>query len=187
MNTFDNEEERLGEKGYLAENFKTGSQLGYWLKDFKDRFILSQQQAKLDGQAKNFQMETFGKFNEGLELVFFTLRYRYDPDQDSLTLKSLYARLGKHSKTYVVTNDNLKFASEVHETLTRPVVVDKYAPLYNQLQRDFERDRNPDNDYPGDQPEYPAKNHPEKLSETPDPAPLSIGNLPAALKRFLRK
>src|ERR1700754_3248470 len=174
MDIFNKAVEQLAEKGYLADNFKTGTQLGSWLKDFRERLDSCQQQAKLHEEPRNLLMETMGRFQAGLELVFFTFRYRYDPQQDTLTLKSLYARLDKHSKSYKITGDNLRPASEVHETLSRPAAMENYAPLYKQLQRDFDRDRNADDDYQSHEPGYLAKNHPLKLSENPDPPAVSV-------------
>ncbi len=45
-------------------------------------------------------MPAIGTFNDGLDKVSFSLRYRYDPRLESLTLITIQTKLGRTSWTY---------------------------------------------------------------------------------------
>jgi hypothetical protein len=150
--TVDDHKELLEEKGYLDQNFMTASQAGYWLDEFQAQFDQSYQQSHLAGEPSRFMMDLWGRFNDHLDAVHYTLRYKYDPETERLSLVSVHTRLGKIAKTfYLGEKDVLPSAQDVYTRLAKPAQLENYQSLYHRLAREFLQDRDPGNDYQPDQ------------------------------------
>ncbi len=165
-NTLDEHIELLTAKGYLAENFKTAAQLGYWLREFGEQFDQCSKEAMMEQGESRFMMPITGTFNNGLHSVRFVFRYKYDYNADDLTLVSLHTQLGRATKTYYITDpEKLVRPEDVYECLNRPAALDNNARLYIKLWYEFRNQRNPDNDHKEEPPAYkpPKVGSPPKL------------------------
>ena len=154
--SFDDHVTLLTEKGYLESNFKTPAQLGEWLREFRQALDHAITQAGLNGGSSDFMIPLHGKFNEGLDTVTFNFQYRYHIETEALTLVALrtYMNKGdvnyahaKHRKTFRINNPaDLVPPAEVHTRLSAPDELTDNLPLWARLYRDFEREKNQDND-----------------------------------------
>lgn len=180
--------ELLEQNGYLSEHFKTGSQMAYWLDDLKARFEQCRVEAILSQEPGRFIMETFGRFENGLDLLFISFRFSYDPAEDELQLNSIHARLRKFQKTFHLSKPaDLVLADALHQTLSKASALNDHKDLYQELKGQFRHERNPENDYDPDAPF--RKQHPDRLSsdfEKPDESigPLKGGLSPELKRRF---
>ena len=97
--TLADHETLLAEKSWF--NPEMGDmRLGDWLKEFREKFEECRFDAVTSGKRKEFSMLAIGTFNDGLDKVSFTLRYRYDPRLETLSLITIQTRLGRTSWTY---------------------------------------------------------------------------------------
>jgi hypothetical protein len=154
--TFDDQVTLLTEKGYLESNFKTPAQLGEWLREFRQAVDNAISQAELNGGSCDFMIPLHGKFNEGLDTVTFNFQYRYDLQTEALTLLALRTHMNKgdvkyahakHRKTFRLKNPaDLVLPAEVYARLSAPDELTENLPLWARLYRDFQRDKNPEND-----------------------------------------
>ena len=143
--------ELLYEKRYLDPDVKPAHEVGFWIRDFRQTFEQYYVQAQLDDSPAKFQIDLFGKFNAQLQRVNFTFRYRYDPANDSLTMFSLHAHLGRIAKTYYLKADtDLVSAQDVYQCLNGPIELKNNVPLHIDLYLGFRRDRDPANDHQED-------------------------------------
>lgn len=179
--TFDDHVELLSEKGYLDPNFKTPTQLGYWLREFQEAFDDCFRIAWMEQGDANFMMPLSGKFNNNLVTVNFHFRYKYDYPQDKLTLISLLAESAGRRKTYYITDpEELVQPQEVYECLSKPDLEKDNIPLFIRLYFEFQRDRNPENDLDTDPDTDQA---PRRKLDINDYIPPSIKiGLPESLK-----
>jgi len=133
----------LAEKGWLNSEMG-GTRIGDWLKEFREKFEQCRSDAVATGMRKEFAMTATGKFNDGLDKVFFTLRYRYDPRQESLSLITIQTKLGLTAWTYFLNGrKEPPMPTQAYEKLR-----EKEGPLRNQIvlsrvQREHERQNDP--------------------------------------------
>lgn len=169
-NTLEQHQQLLHEKGFLAPHFIGVTEVGYWLLRFQQQFEQTVQQALLEQQPERFMVELWGKFNNYLDKVHYTLRYKYDPDSERLSLMSLRAALGKHAKAYYFSDHHeLPTPESIYDLLAVPEMLKNHRPLFKRLQREFEQDRNPLNDYKVPSPSdiEPEKKHWLDLTDFP--------------------
>jgi hypothetical protein len=139
--------ELLHEKGYLSPEFQNPAQQGSWIREFEQQADQCAQQAHVNGEVGRFSVDLNGKFNNQLETVRFTLRYSYKPDTEMLRLDSLHARLHQFNRPfYFGQATDLPIAQEVYDRLAKAVALSDNQPLYKHLVREFNRDKNVDND-----------------------------------------
>lgn len=162
--------ELLKEKGYLDSRFKTPTQLGNWIHDFAESFEIAKNQAHLrkaerkpgdTGPAVSaFMMPLRGRFNEGLTDIYFNFWYRYNSAAEKLSLFLLqaYKLAGdpnfprrKIRKRYEITDPSkLILPEEVYASLRKPDLAKGNLPMHINLYRQFEHQRNPENDWQRD-------------------------------------
>jgi hypothetical protein len=161
--TLEQHKQLLQDRGYLDPHFLTATQVGYWLQQFQQQFDQSFQQAHLGDQPERFMMDLWGKFNNYLDKIHYTLRYKYDPALEHLRLFSLHAALGKFSKTfYFDDQQDLPSAQTVYELLAMPQTLKEHQPLFTRLAQEFRLDRDPENDYKELNPSDPDAKRPSK-------------------------
>jgi len=97
--TLADHEALLAEKGFFNPEMGT-TRLGDWLKEFREKFEDCRFEAVTSGRRKEFSMPAIGTFNDGLDTVAFTLRYRYDPRLEALSLITIQTKLGRTPWTY---------------------------------------------------------------------------------------
>ena len=149
--TFDDQVQLLFETGYLHSSFMTASQLGEWLKEFREQYQLCYDTAIFENTPRRFSVQIRGKFNEQLDEVVFEFRYQFDPSSNALILEALQANLGKTRKNYKLENSLLLPSAErVYKLLKGPDKKKHNKPLWQRLRKEFFFQRNPDND--GDTP-----------------------------------
>ncbi|HVU97739.1 MAG TPA: hypothetical protein VHE34_21090 [Puia sp.] len=159
----------LQDKGYLEANFKTATQVGYWLKELQEQFDQSYQQAHLAGEATRFIATISGRFNADLDLLHCSFRYRYDPQSDALSLTSLYTKLYQFKRPYYLDKQmDLPSAQDVYDRLAVALAKKEHEPLFCQLRQEFQREKDPANDY-----------HPPNPRERPFIHPLDLRDAPA--------
>jgi hypothetical protein len=109
-------------------------------------------------------MVIYGKFNDSLEMVKFTLRYEYQPKKEILSLKSLVATLGIASKTYRLRKSaDIPPATKVYDFLSKEATLNLEYDLYNTLKNGFHKDRLAENDYhPYDREKGPRIGRPDQ-------------------------
>ena len=138
----------LTERGYLSENFKAASKVGYWLREFAEQYEQAKSEAIVEGGERRFQLSIGGKFYGDLEQVNFLFRYRYHPDRDVLELYSLYARLGRATKTIDLSSAAaLPEADVVYKHLRNPRGKENDQRMYVRLYFQYLKERDPGNDY----------------------------------------
>jgi len=158
----------LSERGYLDANFKTPTQMGYWLKEFQEQFDQAYLQAHLSQKAVRFITEINGRFNSQLDTVHFNFRYLYDPEPNELRLTSLYARLYEFKKPYYFHRElDLPAAQEVYDTLAKAVALKGDQPRNKHLRYEFNRDKNIDNDYQAPNPGDKQRINPWDIKDVP--------------------
>ncbi len=89
----------LTEKGWFNPEMG-GTRLGDWLKEFREKFEECRINAVNAGKRMEFSMPATGTFNDSLDKVSFTLRYRYDPRHEALSLITIQTKLGRTPWTY---------------------------------------------------------------------------------------
>lgn len=140
--------ELLTERGYLAENFKAATKVGYWLRELAQQYEDIRNAAIVDDQERRFQISIGGKFNQDLESVNFLFRYRYTPLTDTLTLASIHARLGRAAHVFDLAADrDLPPAEAVYRYLRDPRGKENDTRMYIRLYFEFQKHRDPGNDY----------------------------------------
>ena len=145
--TIRDQEELLFEKGYLHPSFMTASQLGEWLKEFREQYQQCYDTAIFEDTPCRFSVQIRGKFNEQLDEVIFQLRYQFDPSSNALILEALQADLGKTRKNYRLEHSLLlPPAQKVYEILKRPDLRKRNKYLWQRLRKEFFFQRNPEND-----------------------------------------
>ncbi|HVU96794.1 MAG TPA: hypothetical protein VHE34_16310 [Puia sp.] len=97
--TLADHETLLAEKGWLNPEMG-GTRVGDWLKEFREKFEECRIDALTTGRRKEFTLPATGIFNDGLDKVAFTLRYRYDPRVEALALITIQTKLGRTPWTY---------------------------------------------------------------------------------------
>ena len=149
-NTIESPEEHirlLGDKEFLAGNIKDGAKVGYWTREFMEKYDQARVDGKLSDQLQKFTMSLSGAFNGALESVHFLFRYQYTPDDDRLSLFSVHARLGKESKSlYLAQSEDLPTPAEWYNYLRRPRGKENDKTMFIRNYFHYLRDRNPDND-----------------------------------------
>lgn len=164
--------ELLQEKGYLDTNFKTPTQMGYWIREFEEQFNQCREEAHLSGSLARFSIDLSGKFNDHLDTIHFTFRYSYNPDAEALRLTSLHARLYQFSRPfYFGAPGDLPSAQEVYDRLAKAVALKNNEPMYKELQKQFDRDRNVDNDYAPPDPKDKSR---ARKFDIQDPPPFRL-------------
>jgi len=139
-NTLAHHEELLADKGYLSEEFKAGHKVGYWVHELKERFALSEFNAIGESKIDYFSIEATAAFNARLDLVQFRFFYEYDPENQSLSLNSIQAKLGNIHKSFIVTESNpLPDASEVYSTLIKKASQNKTYDRFYRMERAIKR------------------------------------------------
>ncbi len=142
----------LFEKGYLSENFKTGTKVGYWLKEFTEEYERNRADALIDGQERRFTMSIAGKFNGDLETVHFLFRYKYNPATDTLSLSSVQGRLGKeHEVFYLSKEGDLPTPDAIYQYLRNPESKENDVTMFIRLHLKYLKDRDPANDHKEEQ------------------------------------
>jgi hypothetical protein len=141
--TIDDHEKLLAEKGWLDPEM--GSvRIGSWLRDFRERFANARTQALMSGQKTGFFMPAIGRFNEGLDQVFYHLRYQYDPRKKALTLLTIQARLGKTRKAYFLNgHKEPPTPNEVYAVLQRREGPQRLEKLFARIGREQDRETHP--------------------------------------------
>lgn len=145
--TFSEQEELLFEKGYLHSSFMTASQLGEWLKEFREQYQQCYDRAIFENTPRRFSVQIRGKFNDQLDEVIFLFRYQFDPNSNALILEALQADLGRTRKSYSLEYSHLlPSAPKVYQILKRPDQLKRNKYLWQRLRKEFFFQRNPDND-----------------------------------------
>lgn len=141
--TLADHETLLAEKGWLNPEMG-GTRLGDWLKEFREKFEECRGDAVVTGKRKEFAMAAAGRFNQELDKVFFTLRYRYDPRQDSLSLITIKAKLGRTPWTYFLNGRREPpTPTEAYEKLRRLEGPLRNEIVLNRVQREHDRLNDP--------------------------------------------
>ena len=156
--TPDDHFELLSEKGYLSENFKAGSKVGYWLREFTQEYERVRYDGVTSDQEQKFTMSITGNFNADLERVSFLFRYKYHPENDSISLWSVHARLGKESVSlYLPTSEDLPASDAIYKYLRNPLGKENDTTMFIRNYFQFMRDRDPGNDYHEEIPAFKRK------------------------------
>lgn len=126
----------LAEKGFLDDNFKTSWAAGMWTREMEETFALAQKEAIENNHISHFRIRTAGKFNYFLDEVIFSLKYEYNPDTDSLSLKLVQAHMMKEHKTYLLPNsEDLPAASEIYRALSETNKVAHLQKLFQKMEQ----------------------------------------------------
>lgn len=153
--TLPDHESLLAEKGWLNPDMGR-TRLGDWLKEFREKFEECRFDAFTSGKRKEFSMPAIGTFNDGLDKVSFTLRYRYDPRLEVLTLITIQAKLGGNPWTYFLNGRREPpTATEAYEKLRQREGPLRNAIILSRVQREHDqlndpfRDPHLDMNHPG--------------------------------------
>ena len=158
----------LEEKGYLGPAFGEPSKIGSWLQEFRERFEQARLNAMTSRQKQTFSQPAVGRFDDQLEQVFFNFRFQFHPFKDTLTLRTLQARLGKVPWTYFLNGrHDLPRSMEVYEKLCRREGVRHEAKLLDRIQREYDRANDPFND-PHLDMNHPGFNQVNDLHKDPE-------------------
>jgi len=126
--SFADHEILLAEKGWLNPEMG-GTRLGDWLREFREKFEECRLDAVTAGIRREFSMSAIGTFNDGLDKVSFTLRYRYDPRLEALSLITIQTKLGRTPWTYFLHGRREPpTPTEAYEKLRQ-----REGPLRNQI------------------------------------------------------
>jgi hypothetical protein len=171
--SIEDHEKLLAEKGWLEPEMG-GIRVGSWLRDFRERFVQTRTQAMISARKAAFFMPAIGRFNEGLDQVFFHLRYQYDPRKKTLSLLTVQARLGKTCKTYLLNGYKAPpTPTEVYNVLQRREGPDRLDKLFARIGREQHQETHPTFDPYLDMthPRFNQVNDLNKDTEYPDHPP----------------
>ena len=146
--SLEDHEQLLADKGYLEDHFKASYKMGYWLRELREQYDQARYQAAESGKTEQFTVTAYGNFNDTLETIKFEFKYVYNPQKDILALKRVQASMGTASKPHFLhRSGDLPHASKIFQSLSKHAVINMQYDLYNTLQRKFQREKDPLNDY----------------------------------------
>lgn len=138
----------MDERGYLDERFMPSTAVPLWKFRIQDQYDQMRYQAIIDSVIGKLPIDMLGVF-KGIDQVKVQFKFDYHPDQDELKLKALYTRMSIYQRPYNFSDTaQLPLADDVYDRLYALAAEKHYnVSTLDQVQKDFARQRNRDNDY----------------------------------------
>ena len=162
--TLEEHETFLTDKGYLSERFMSATQKGYWLKEFTEQYNQCIAAVITYGTKQQFTMPLIGAYNGWLDKMKLELFYYMKPGSDVLSMFMAETSIGEsrvrrdeygeedfvkraNQRVILKHRGSLPAADPFYKKLVQQAKKERTYNLYGRLKKDFQLNRNPDNDY----------------------------------------